>query len=110
MKTLKNWIDYVNKHLSDQELSLKKIANEELFVNVGYLSRLFNKEMNESFPHYVTRMRICLAQKLIDNSQDDRIYEIAEKTGFGDNPQYFSQIFKNHTNYTPTEYRLRNKR
>jgi two-component system response regulator YesN len=34
-----------------------------------------------------------------------KVYEIADRIGFGDNPQYFSQVFKRHTGFTPSEYK-----
>ncbi|WP_338130737.1 AraC family transcriptional regulator [Cohnella ginsengisoli] len=35
---------------------------------------------------------------------DVKIFELAERLGFGDNPQYFSQIFKKYAGCTPSEY------
>lgn len=44
------------------------------------------------------------AKELILNN-DYKIYEVAEKTGFGDNTQYFSQVFKKYTGNTPSDYK-----
>ena len=38
-------------------------------------------------------------------SPDLRSYEIAERVGLGNNPHYFSQLFRKYTGLTPTEYR-----
>lgn len=35
---------------------------------------------------------------------DAKIFEMAEQLGFGDNPQYFSQVFKKQMGCTPSEY------
>ena len=32
------------------------------------------------------------------------MYDIADLVGYGNNPRYFSQIFKRVTGFTPTEY------
>ena len=34
-------------------------------------------------------------------------YEVAEQVGLGNNPHYFSQLFRKYTGLTPTEYRSR---
>ena len=36
-----------------------------------------------------------MAKDLIIEGKKDRIYEVAEKVGYGSNSQYFSQVFKN---------------
>lgn len=32
-------------------------------------------------------------------------FEIAESLGYGDNPQYFSKVFKKYTGFTPSEFK-----
>ena len=36
---------------------------------------------------------------------NDNIKTIARSVGFGNNPQYFSQVFKKYTGVSPLEYR-----
>lgn len=98
-------IDIVQKHLDQSTLSLNWIANDVLFMNVDYLGKLFKKETGEKFSNYVMRLRIEKAINIIESSNDVKVFELAEQLGFGDNPQYFSQVFKKHTGQTPTEYR-----
>ena len=76
-----------------------------LYMNADYLGKLFKKETGEKFSHYITKQRIDLAIQLIEQESDVKVFEIAEKIGYGDNPQYFSQVFKKHTGYTPSEYK-----
>lgn len=45
-----------------------------------------------------------LTLKYIESSGNDRIQDIAERVGFGNNPQYFSQLFKKKTGITPSAY------
>lgn len=106
-KWIVEMVNYVHKNISNSELSLKKLAKEVLFVNEGYLSRMFNKEMGVSFPKYVTRLRIELAKELLEKNPDMKIYEISEKTGFGSDARYFSQVFKYYTGTNPKDYKSR---
>jgi len=52
---------------------------------------------------YEHRMR--LAVRLMQSNPDILIQEIAERTGYGMNSQYFSIAFKKYTGDTPSEYR-----
>jgi len=98
-------IKYVHENIHKKELSLTWLAKEILYINVEYLGKLFYKEINEKFSQYVTRIRIEKAKELISCERDIKIYEVAQKTGFDDSSQYFSQVFKKYTGYTPTEYK-----
>lgn len=94
---------YVEEHLSDANLSLKRIATQHIHMNVDYLSRLFVKQTGEKFSHYLNRRRVEIAQKYM-RLDASRIHEIAEQVGCGHNPRYFSQVFKKYTGMTPTAY------
>lgn len=95
---------YVYNHLEDPRLSLKWIAETVLFMNVDYLSRRFTKETGEHFSAYLTRKRIQRAQFLFQKNPSANINDVAEQVGCGNNPQYFSQIFKKATGMTPSSY------
>jgi two-component system response regulator YesN len=95
----------IKENIEDENLSLKWLANNVIFMNVGYLGRLFCKETGEKFSHYVLNVRMEKAKELIESFDDEKIYEVAKKIGFGDNPQYFSQLFKKCTGCTPSEYK-----
>ena len=95
--------NYVEENLSDPDISLKKIAREQIHMNVDYLSRIFAKENGEKFSHYLNRRRIETAKVLL-LKQDATIAFVADKVGCGNNPRYFSQIFKKYTGYTPSAY------
>lgn len=98
-------IEIIDKHIGNQHLSLHWVANEMLYMNADYLGKLFKKETGEKFSNYLTKQRIEMAIKLIEKENDVKVFEIAEKIGYGENPQYFSQVFKKHTGYTPSEYK-----
>ncbi|TVY08623.1 response regulator [Paenibacillus cremeus] len=96
--------DIVREHLSNPELSLNWVAHQMLYMNSDYLGKLFKKETEEKFSGYVMKERISKATELIEQRGDIKIFELAEQLGFGDNPQYFSQVFKKYTGLTPSEF------
>ncbi|MFC0270400.1 response regulator [Metabacillus herbersteinensis] len=98
-------ISIMNEHLGNPELSLKLVAGKMLYMNADYLGKLFKLETGERFSSYLTKLRIEKAIEHIQGTEDVKIVTLAELIGFGDNPQYFSQVFKKYTGYTPTEYR-----
>ena len=46
-----------------------------------------------------------MAKSLIIADKKDKIYEVAEKVGYGSNSQYFSQVFKKYTGVSPITYK-----
>lgn len=101
-------IECVENSLSNPELSLGWIAGQILYVNSDYLGRLFYRETGEYFSQYLLRCRMERAKELIEKSAENlKIYEISEKVGIAENPQYFSQLFKKYTGMTPTAYQKR---
>lgn len=94
----------VSENLSNPDLTLKWIAEKHLYMNVDYVSRKFVKETGRKFSGYLTEMRIQRAKELLANGDSETIQAIAELVGSGNNPQYFSQIFKKNTGMTPTAY------
>ncbi|MBS4208340.1 response regulator transcription factor [Bacillus sp. FJAT-50079] len=94
----------VEEEIGNPELSLNFIAQEELYMSADYVGKLFKKETGERFSNYVSRVRIEKAMDIIQKGNDVKIFELAEKLGYSD-PQYFSQVFKKLTGFTPSEYR-----
>ncbi|WP_438446067.1 response regulator transcription factor [Gorillibacterium sp. sgz5001074] len=97
-------LDIIGEHLGNPELSLNWVAHKMLYMNADYLGKLFKKETGEKFSNYVIKMRVAKAAERIARQDDIRIFELAEQLGFGDNPQYFSQVFKKYVGCTPSEY------
>lgn len=95
--------EYVGKHLSDQNMTLKDIAENHLFMNVDYVSRQFQKETGERFSQYLTEQRIQKAKALL-SEKNVKVQYVAEMVGCGGNPQYFSQIFKKATGMPPSRW------
>ncbi|WP_179107319.1 response regulator transcription factor [Sediminibacillus massiliensis] len=96
-------IDVIHENLENPDLSLQWVAKEALYMNTDYLGKLFKKEVGTKFSSYVTNRRIDKAVEIIEQEVDVKVFELAERLGFGNNPQYFSQIFKKRTGCTPTD-------
>ncbi|MBS7260738.1 MAG: response regulator [Treponema sp.] len=92
---------YINMHLSS-DFSLEDAA---LYAGVSsfYLSKLFKEEMNDTFVNYVTELKMEKAAHLLRET-DMSIKEITNATGYNDQ-NYFSKIFKNKYEMSPSEYR-----
>lgn len=103
-KQIDKMLNCIEENLSNEELSLKWLSNNLLYFNCDYLGKLFKKEMGISFTNYVVKKRIELACKLLRGNSQLRIYDVAEQTGFGDNTQYFSQVFKKEMGILPSDY------
>lgn len=96
--------EYVHRHLDDENLSLKYIAENHLYINVNYLSRTFARQTGENFSNYLNRTRVEKSKQLLGKTDNVSVYKIAEELGFGKNPHYFSQVFKKYTGMTPSQY------
>lgn len=96
--------DYVAEHLNDPCLTLKRIAEETLYMNVDYISKRFQKDMGIRFAAYVTKERIKLAKSIFDRDPYAKVQSVAEMVGCGNNPQYFSKLFRKVTGMNPSTY------
>ncbi len=97
-------MQYVEENLSNPNLTLKWIAENYLYMNVDYVSKRFIKETDQKFSNYLTSLRIQKAKQLLTESSSEQIQWVADQVGCGNNPQYFSQIFKKNTGMTPSAY------
>lgn len=107
---IKETLHIINNNISNESLSLRWIAGNIIYTNVDYLGKTFKKETGTNFSYYVMERRMEYAKQLLDMGNIDKIYEIAEKVGYGSNSQYFSQVFKKYTGISPIEYRERAKK
>ncbi|UOE94953.1 response regulator transcription factor [Alkalihalobacillus sp. LMS39] len=98
-KLVEQMIAYVQNHLSEN-ITLQDIANE-LYISRNYLGQIFKNIVGESFKNYMTRARMEVAKKMIQEG-NYLIYEVSEKVGYV-NPAYFTTTFKKYTGYTPTD-------
>ena len=95
---------YMKEHCTEQHLSLGDVA-DHVYVSQWHLSKLLNRETDQSFFDLLGGMRIARAKELLSDPVL-RIHEVAEETGFSD-VAHFSRSFKKITGCTPGEYRNR---
>ncbi len=97
--------DYMDANYCDEELTLKRIA-DEFCVSTGHISRLIKSEMGISYSDYITEKRISRAVAML-NEGELKIYEISDKIGYN-SQHYFCTTFKRVTGLSPTDFK--NKR
>lgn len=94
-------VNLVRDHL-ESDLSLEQTA-ERCQVSPTYLSRVFSREMGESYSHFRGRARVERAKELLKDPTL-RINEIARLVGI-DNVTHFTKLFCSFAGLPPTEYR-----
>ncbi|MFG1735709.1 response regulator [Paenibacillus sp. 843] len=94
---------YIEAHYHEN-ISLKGIAGK-FYMNPVYLGQLFKKAYGMYFNDFLLQLRVNEAKRLLRQT-DLRIYEVAERVGFG-NPDYFVTQFEKMERMTPSEYRSR---
>ncbi|WP_261305155.1 response regulator transcription factor [Paenibacillus andongensis] len=99
--TIDKAVKYIEEHY-EQDCSLTDVASY-VQMNPSYLSVLFKKATGERFKNYLNRMRMDKAALLLRNS-DMKISEIASATGF-DEPNYFTNVFRQQYQMSPKEFR-----
>ncbi|WP_058306790.1 response regulator [Gracilibacillus massiliensis] len=102
-KVVRQMQECIEEEIENPELTLQWLANNCLYMNADYLGKTFKKETGHRFSSYVTNARINRAVEIIESEEDIKVFELAERLGFGNNPQYFSQLFKRMKGFTPSE-------
>jgi two-component system response regulator YesN len=102
---IRDTLEIIEENIGNEHLTLSWIAGNVLYTNVDYLGKVFKRETGKNFSTYVMEKRMEIAKSLIIGDKKDKIYEVAEKVGFGSNSQYFSQVFKRYTGVSPVAYK-----
>ncbi len=98
-------VNYTNLHYADEALSLQYIADNVVYRNADYIGREFTRSVGQKFSSYLLATRMEHAKLLMRRDPSLHSYEIAERVGLGENPHYFSQLFRKYTGVTPKDYR-----
>ena len=93
----------VLENCSDSSLTLESIA-ASLYISKSRLSRLFQKEIGESFLDYLRNVRISRACSLLRNTALTN-EEIVRMCGLKDIPSFY-RVFKAAMGQTPYQYRM----
>lgn len=104
-KLTRDTLEIIDKNIGNENLTLSWIAGNILYTNVDYLGKVFKRETGKNFSAYVMEKRMEIAKSIIVADKKDKIYEVAEKVGYGSNSQYFSQVFKKYTGVSPVAYK-----
>ncbi|WP_125702154.1 response regulator [Lacticaseibacillus daqingensis] len=89
-------------HFAKSDLSLRSISKQYLFLNPDYLGKKYFQETGEHFTTHLLKVRMNHATQLLE--QGYPVATVAKKTGYENNPDYFSQQFKRFTGETPRQY------
>jgi two-component system, response regulator YesN len=89
----------------DEDLTLKNAAEQHIFLCPDYVSRQFQKETGMKFSIYLNCKRMEASTSLLSGNMDYRVYEVSERVGCGNNPEYFRQLLKKYTGCTPKQFR-----
>lgn len=91
----------VESNYTRPDFSLAACA-DDLGYNQKYVSRVFKNNMNVTFSEYLRNMRIRHAIFLMDQGVTS-VKNVAMLSGYRD-PLYFSNVFKQATGMSPSEY------
>ncbi|MBQ8816571.1 MAG: helix-turn-helix domain-containing protein [Lachnospiraceae bacterium] len=94
-------LEYVNNHFGEH-ISAKDISRQ-FGYNETYFCRRFKSITGITVMKYIQILRMEEAQRLL-RSTDEEIGSIAWECGYAD-ISYFSNCFKRHCGYTPTQFR-----
>jgi signal transduction histidine kinase/ligand-binding sensor domain-containing protein/DNA-binding response OmpR family regulator len=103
-KFIKKATKFVEKNLSDTELSVEGFS-KEMGVSRGHLYNKINALTGKTPSEFIRIMRLKRGAQLLGKSQLT-VGEIAFKVGFND-PKYFSRYFKDEFGVSPSEYAKR---
>lgn len=95
-------VNHLIANYTNPDLKITDLA-EMSGLSEGHFRRLFKNVYAVSPAQYIRNLRIKYAQHLLQYGNQS-IASIAELSGF-QNAFYFCKIFKEETEYTPTEYR-----
>ncbi len=88
----------------NRELSISGLA-QSVYMSEGYLRALFKEKYGISPKKYLISVRISAAKQLLSQTTMT-VEQITQEIGMND-PLYFSQLFRQNTGVSPTEYRKR---
>lgn len=96
-------VRYLREHYA-QSFTVGSMA-QRIGVSPNYLSRVFNEEVGESIPSYLTKVRLDRVKVLLETTEEP-VAAVGVSVGFN-NAQYFNHIFKQRIGETPAQYRAK---
>lgn len=102
-------IRYVEEHYGEEDLNLRWIAKELVFLNEDYVSKRFLQKTGSRFTSYLNRVRVEKAKEYLAAHSVAYNERVAAAVGFTNNPKYFAKVFKKYTGCTVKEYKEQTK-
>ncbi|SFW76032.1 AraC-type DNA-binding protein [Sinomicrobium oceani] len=96
-------IKYIKQNLTDKEISVDILARKAC-MSVSHFHKKFKSTLGVSPIDYINSEKIRFSKKLIKESKELRISEIAFKSGFN-NTSYFNRQFKKMELMTPQQFK-----
>ena len=101
-------LQYIKEHFTDNTLTLTAVA-QHFYLSPSYLTKIIKDKTSLSFTDYLNRLRIDLAETLIQENPSMTFNEIAQRCGYN-SQHYFSRAFKNYTGLTPLAFKNKNQK
>jgi AraC-like DNA-binding protein len=98
---LEKIIEYIDEHLTDNDLSVEKLASY-LLMSRGNVWRKVKMLTGQTVAEFIRTIRLKKAIQLIESGKYN-VSEIAYKVGFT-SPAYFIKCFRTQFGKTPSEY------
>lgn len=98
--------EYAAAHFN-QDITVKEMAENILFMNPAYVSHVFSEKQGISFSSWLKNLRMEKARELLENSRLS-VTEVALMSGYNDTSQ-FIRVFKAENGTTPSKYRKHRK-
>jgi two-component system response regulator YesN len=93
--------DYLSAHISEP-VSLQSVS-DTFAISQTYMSRIFRKYAGISFNQYLTKVRMEKARKLLEETPDLFVKDVASMVGYEDQ-FYFSRIFRTYEGKPPSAF------
>lgn len=97
-------IKFIKDNLTDKDISVDLLA-KKAFMSTSHFHKQFKNTLGISPIDYINSEKIKFSKKLIKESKDLRMSEIAYKSGFN-NSSYFNRQFKKTEMMTPQQFKI----
>jgi len=98
---------YCSDHFADEDISIKKIA-DELYISTSYVSKVFSTKLKYGLREYVNELRISKAKDLLSKT-DLKIIDVMLECGFR-NQSSFNRVFLETCGMSPSKYRRKKEK
>jgi len=96
-------IKYIKENLTNKDISVDVLA-KKAYMSTSHFHKQFKNTLGISPIDYINSEKIKFSKKLIKESKDFRMSEIAFKSGFN-NASYFNRQFKKMEMMTPQQFK-----